>query len=83
MSVSPAIPRRVACDGRSGFVPPHDPYVYRVFIDGDMKRGVNAFDLDEGWIEIAIFDDNGKHIEKDGDFFYRRCYGDIIVLIKG
>jgi len=43
----------------------------KVFVDGDMPRGVLGYDMDEGWAVLCEFDDAGDPI-RIGEFYKTR-----------
>ena len=73
------LPRQGSVNGEYGF-PVIDARRLRVFIDGDMPRGVAAWDCDEGWADILTHDENG-HVRMDdcGRFILKRVAGKIEV----
>lgn len=51
----------------------------RILIDGDMPRGVVAWNAEEGWADILDRDEHGSFVQIDGKTRTRRIYGKIEV----
>jgi len=60
-------PRKASVDGLHG-LPAIKAETVRVTIDGDMLRGVVAYDCDEGWADVLVWDDAGQTLH-NGEFF--------------
>ena len=58
------IPRQGSANGEHGF-PVVEGKNLRVCVDGDMHRGVAAYDIDEGWADIIELDDHGLTVWLD------------------
>lgn len=69
----------MSVDNRIGFFTPDDASQYRVYLDGDMKRAVVAFDSDAGWVENCTFDDVGHLVHWKGEPTLTRSYGKVVV----
>lgn len=74
-------PRRCSTDGREGYPKPDDASRLRVLIDGDMLRGVVAYDADAGWADVLLWDEDGNPTMRDGHFVAVRRTGMIEVYI--
>lgn len=74
-------PRRCSTDGRCGYPQPTDPARLRVLIDGDMLRGVVAYDIDEGWADVLLWDEDGNPVMRNGQFVATRRSGVIKVYL--
>lgn len=75
-------PPRMATDGRVGFPRPADDADIRVFIDGDLKRGVVAYDMVAGWADVILWREDGKaQLTDTGDFIAHRYRGKIVAVI--
>lgn len=74
-------PRRCSTDGRWGYPKPEDASRLRVLIDGDMLRGVVAYDVDEGWADVLLWGDDGDPVMRDGQFVATRRTGQIKVYL--
>ncbi len=59
-------PRKGSIDGRYGLpiVPAEIGRGLQVSVDGDVKRGVAAYDMDEGWADIPMRTDQGHFIQR-------------------
>lgn len=73
-----APPRKASVDGLHG-LPIIDGRVVRVFVDGDMPRGVVSYDCDEGWADVLIWDDEGGPLTDGENFITRRLFGRVEV----
>ena len=60
--------------------PGFDASWLRVFIDGDMPRGVIAWNADEGWAEVMVWNDDGTAVGGASDPQTRRVYGKVNVV---
>jgi len=66
-------------NGEYGF-PIVDAKTIRITIDGDMPRGVAAWDCDAGWADVLDYDENGALRWADhGRFVTRRVVGKVVV----
>ena len=66
-------------DGRPSDV---DPLRIRVYIDGDHKRGVIAYDTIEGWADVLAMDEHGQFKKTDtGDYLALRYRGHITAVM--
>lgn len=75
-------PRRLATDGREGFPTPSNADAVRVYIDGDLKRGVIAYDALAGWVDVIMWDQDGVPVvTDDGDYIAQRYRGTIKAVI--
>jgi hypothetical protein len=73
------LPRQGSCEGQYGF-PIVDGRRLRVFIDGDMPRGVAAWDCDAGWADVLVRREDGSvKLDAAGRFITRRVSGKIEV----
>lgn len=71
-------PDRGSVEGQYGF--PRLPGAkFRVFVDGDMPRGVVAYDVIEGWAEVLQWDDEGHVLHNGEDFVKTRIHGKVEV----
>ena len=60
-------PRKGSVDGAHG-LPVIRAKLVRVFVNGDMPRGVVAYDCDAGWADVLVWDDAG-HVLSDGEHY--------------
>ena len=75
-------PPRLATDGRKGFPRPARSADVRVYIDGDLKRGVVAYDMIEGWADVILWREDGMACFTDGgDFIAQRYRGKIVAVL--
>ena len=75
-------PPRLATDGREGFPNPVDAQSIRVYIDGDLKRGVVAYDMIEGWADVIAWDEDGEpRLTDTGDYIAQRYRGKIVAVL--
>lgn len=75
----PTPPRQGSVNGEYGF-PVVDAKFLRVFVDGDMPRGVAAWDCDAGWADVLTYDEAGGLVMNGaGDFVLRRVTGKVEV----
>ena len=66
-------------DGRPSDV---GPLRIRVYIDGDHKRGVIAYDTIEGWADVLAMDEHGQFKKTDtGDYLALRYRGRISAVM--
>lgn len=73
------IPRTGSVNGEYGF-PIVEAKRIRVYIDGDMPRGVVAYNLNEGWADILTYDEQGALVTNGiGGFIARRVTGKVEV----
>lgn len=73
------LPRQGSVNGEYGF-PVIDARRLRVFIDGDMPRGVAAWDCDAGWADILAHHEDGSFVrDPAGRFITRRVTGKVEV----
>jgi hypothetical protein len=75
-------PRQCASNADYGFERLARPDCIRILINGDLKRGVIAYDQDAGWADVVLWDDHGQPVWKDGDYCRTRYHGDIRVEWK-
>jgi len=75
-------PQRIATDGREGFPCPLDSGAIRVYINGDLKRGVVAYDMIEGWADVIAWDEQGEpRLTDTGDYIAQRYRGKIVAVM--
>lgn len=77
-----APPRQCASDESYGFEQLARPDCIHILIDGDLKRGVVAYDQDAGWADVVLWDDAGQPVWKDDTYCRTRYHGDIRVEWK-
>ena len=66
-------------DGRPSDV---DPLRIRVYINGDLKRGVVAYDMIEGWADVIAWDEQGEpRLTDTGDYIAQRYRGKIVAVL--
>jgi len=66
-------------DGRPSDV---DPLRIRVYINGDLKRGVVAYDMIEGWADVIAWDEQGDpRLTDTGDYIAQRYRGKIVAVM--
>lgn len=71
-------PRKGSVDGLHG-LPVITAKLVRIYVDGDMPRGVVSYDCDEGWCDVLVWGDDG-HVLHDGEnFVVRRLVGKVEV----
>lgn len=74
-------PRTGSVDGQYGY-PIVEAKRVRVFVDGDMPRGVTAYNVDEGWADVLTYGDQGELLTNGaGVFLTRRIAGKVEVFI--
>lgn len=72
-------PRTGSINGEYGF-PKVEAKRIRVLIDGDMPRGVVAWNADEGWADILTYDEQGALVMNGaGGFVSQRVTGRVEV----
>lgn len=74
-------PVRLSANGEHGFPTIDNKSQVRVTIDGDSRRLVIAYDMEEGWVEIVRADDNGQPVVHDDSYLCQREYGDVVAVI--
>lgn len=73
------LPRQGSVEGQYGF-PVVDARGLRVFIDGDMPRGVAAWDCDAGWADVLVYLEDGSFkVDPTGRVVTRRVTGKVEV----
>lgn len=73
------LPRQGSVNGEYNF-PVLDMKHYRVTIDGDMPRGLAAWNVDEGWADVLVRDETGTLVMNGaGGFVTKRVTGKIEV----
>lgn len=65
--------------GKVDDMPPCVVRNMRVFVNGDMPRGVTAYDADEGWADVLIWNDEGAPMHNGEGFVTQRLFGKIEV----
>ena len=73
-----APPRKGSVDGLHG-LPVINASLIRVFVDGDMPRGVVSFNCDEGWCDVLVWDDAGRIVNDGENFVTQRVHGRVEV----
>lgn len=74
-----APPRQGSVEGQYGFAIV-DAKRIRVLIDGDMPRGVAAYNIDEGWADVLTYDEQGALVTNGaGRFVTKRVAGKVEV----
>jgi hypothetical protein len=71
-------PRKASVDGLHG-LPVVRGECVRVFVDGDMLRGVVSYDCDDGWVDVLEWTDEGHAMHNGEHFLTRRVFGKIEV----
>lgn len=72
-------PRQGSVNGEYGF-PKVPARSVRVLIDGDMPRGVVAYDVTAGWADLLLYDEHGALVMNGaGGFLTRRVTGKVEV----
>lgn len=72
-------PRKGSVDGLHGLLVIEGRAV-RVYVDGDMPRGVVSWDCDGGWADVLIWDDEGTPVSDGENFVTKRVFGTIKVV---
>ena len=72
-------PIKGSINGEHGFPKLINPSNVRVLVDGDMPRGVVAYDIVAGWAEVIIFDDEGRPLHDGVNLITQRIYGHVEV----
>lgn len=72
-------PRKGSVDGLHG-LPVIQARLIRVFVNGDMPRGVVSYDCDEGWADILVWNDSGRPLHDGENFVVQRVAG--VVEVK-
>lgn len=81
------IPVRFSSNGEFGL--PFDRSLsprLRVFVGGDFLRGIVAYDIEAGWVEVLEHDERGHATKRDGQWLTRRVHGRVdisIVSVEG
>ena len=65
--------------GNSNVMPYEERKTIRVLVDGDMLRGVSAYDVLEGWADVLIWDDDGNALHDGESFVTKRVFGKVEV----
>lgn len=73
-----APPRKGSVDGLHG-LPVIEGRLIRVFVDGDMPRGVVSYDCDAGWCDVLVWDDLGRIVTDGENFITQRLRGKVEV----
>lgn len=68
------IPRQGSVNGEYGF-PVVEAITIRVFVNGDMPRGVVAYDVDAGWADVLLYDEQGGLVRNGNYFLTQRRTG--------
>lgn len=71
-------PRKGSVDGLHGLPRIHGKMI-RVFVDGDMPRGVVSFDCDAGWCDVLVWNDVGRPLFDGENFVTQRLTGKVEV----
>ena len=71
-------PRKASVEGLHG-LPIVSAETVRVFVDGDMPRGVVAYDCDAGWAEVLVWDDFGAPLHDGENYVVQRLAGKVEV----
>lgn len=66
-------------DGMHG-LPVVNGQTVRVFVDGDMPRGVISWDAEHGWCDVMVWNDDGGPVSDGENFISRRLFGKIEVV---
>ena len=74
-------PVRLSANGEHGFPTADNKSRVRLTIDGDSRRLVIAYDMEEGWVETVRADDHGLPVIHDDGYLCQREYGDIYAVI--
>ena len=74
-------PVRLSANGEHGFPTIDDKSCVRLTIDGDSRRLVIAYDMEEGWVETVRADDRGYPVIHDGTYLCQREYGNVVAII--
>ena len=75
-------PIRFSANGEHGFPSAHDiVHRLRILVDGDMLRGVLAYDMEAGWVEVAETNGRGEYVRMNGQYIARRIIGAVKVVI--
>lgn len=69
-------PRKGSVDGLHG-LPIIEGRAVRIFVDGDMPRGVVSYDCDAGWADVLVWDDDGGPLSDGENFITRRLFGKV------
>jgi len=69
-------PRKGSVDGLHG-LPIIQARLVRIFVDGDMPRGVVSYDCDQGWCDVLVWDDAGCVVNDGENFVTQRVYGKV------
>ncbi len=72
------IPRKGSVEGLHG-LPLINGKTVRVFVDGDMPRGVISWDIDQGWADVMVWGDCGEAVTDGEHIISRRVFGKIEV----
>lgn len=65
-------------DGLHG-LPIVDGKTVRVFVDGDMPRGVQSWNAEEGWADVLIWNDDGTPLFDGENYVTQRVTGRVEV----
>lgn len=72
------IPPQGSVNGEHGFPKVVAPNI-RILINGDMPRGVSAYDVLGGWVDVLVWDDDGRPMHNGEDFVTQRVFGKVEV----
>lgn len=74
-------PARLSANGEYGYPIPDCKSSIRVTLNGDSKRLVVAYNIEENWCEVICTDDAGKALSKNGEWVCKREYGRVQAII--
>ena len=72
-------PQKGSVDGQHG-LPTVNARGIRIFVDGDLPKGVRSWDADEGWADVLRWHDDGYPMHDGEDFVTQRIYGKVRVI---
>lgn len=76
-----AAPVRLSANGEHGFPTVDDNSCVRLTINGDSRRLVLAYDMEQGWVETVCVDDRGHCLVRGDEYVYQREYGNVVAII--
>ena len=76
-----AAPVRLSANGEHGFPTISNESCVRLTINGDSRRLVIAYDMEEGWVESYCVDDQGDLLIRNNEYVCKREYGSVVATI--
>lgn len=74
-------PNRLSANGEHGFPTPNERAKVRVTLNGDSRRSVMAYDVDDCWVESYCMDNQGYVLFNGDKPVCKREYGLVKAII--